>query len=107
MLSGCSALADAVTMTALRLVVATLNERLGDDGPIDLVAAFYRDLPDSGGVDHSAVAWVTRIEEEDSTLTMLTFNFNYGEGKSKVPPISDDILLDWCRHYLTESMVVE
>ncbi len=106
MLAGCSVLAENVTIHALRVLVATLNERLGDDGPIDLVAAFYRDLPDSDTVDHSALAWLTRIEEEDS-MTTLTFNFNYGEGKSKVPPVSDEVLFDWCSHYLTKSMVIE
>lgn len=102
MLEGCPAFRDAVSIQTLRTLVATLNERLGPDAPIDVVTGFTREIPGTERTDHFSVAWLTLHTEPDLSLRMLTFNFSYGEGNRELPPLSDEVLLDWCRHYRAE-----
>jgi len=100
MLEGCPGLREAVSIQALRVLIATLNTRLGPDASIDLVTGFSREIPGTKKEDYASVAWVAEHTEEDATLNMLTLSFSYGEGKQKLPPFSDEVLLDWCRHYI-------
>lgn len=104
MLEGCAGLQEAISIQALRVVVATLNARLGGDSSINLVTAFSRELPESRKTDNASLAWLSSHTEEDSTLIMLTFNFNYGEGHRNLSAYSDDVILEWCRHYRVEAI---
>lgn len=100
MLEGCPGLSEAVSIQAIRVLVATVNTRLGPDSSIDLVTGFSREIPGTKKEDYASVAWLAEDTEEDTPLNMLTLNFSYGEGKQKLPPFSDELLLDWCRHYI-------
>ena len=104
MSEGCAGLQESVSIQTLRVVVASLNARLGTDSPVKIVTAFSRELPDSQKTDNASIAWLSSHTEEDSTLIMLTFNFNYGEGGGKLPSYSDGVLLEWCRHYRVEAI---
>ncbi len=104
MLEGCPGLQEGVSIQTLRVLVATLNARLGSGSKIDLVTGWSRDVPGTDRADQSSIAWLTSHTETDEPLTMLTFNFNYGEGTTKLPPFSDDRLLDWCRHHIIKIM---
>ena len=99
MFESCPQLRELVSIQTLRVLVQTLTERLGDQGKIDVVTGWSRQIPGTNRQDQDSVAWVNMHEEEGETMRMLTFNFNYGDGKTELPPFSDELLLDWCRHY--------
>ena len=103
LLEDCRPFRETITIQTLRVVVATINSRLQPDGTVDVVTGWCRDIPGTKDPDHFSVAWLTSHTEEDMSLNMLTFNFAYGEGKAKLPPLSDELLLDWCRHYRVEA----
>ena len=98
LLESCPALQESVSIQALRVLVTTLNERLASGTTINLVTGWNRDIPGTRKPDQTSVAWLAS-HTEDEPLTMLTFNFDYGSGKTELPPFSDDVLLDWCRRY--------
>lgn len=91
---------DQITIQTLRVLVATLNDRLASQGlKINVITGWSRQVPGTHKPDHDSVAWLTAHEEDDSKVIMLTFNFHYGEEKSDYPPMSNELLLDWCRHF--------
>ena len=47
----------------------------------------------------TAIGWLSTHTEDGLTFRMMTFNFHYGEGKSALPPFSDQLLLEWARYY--------
>lgn len=103
MLDGCPGLGEAVSIQALRVLIATINERLAPSGrTVDVVTAFSREIPGSQKEDFASIAWLAEHSEDDVNLLMLTLNFNYGEGKRKFPSFSDEELLAWCRHFIPE-----
>jgi hypothetical protein len=107
LLEDCPAFREAVSIQTLRVVVATINSRIGPDASIDMVTGWCRDIPGTKDPDRFSIAWLTSHTEEETSLNMLTFNFAYGEGKRKLPPLSDELLLEWCRHYRVESRATE
>lgn len=107
LLEDCPAFREAVSIQTLRVVVGTINSRLGPKTSIDMVTGWCRDIPGTKDPDRFSIAWLTSHTEEDTSLDMLTFNFAYGEGKRKLPPLSDELLLEWCRHYRVESRATE
>ena len=81
-------------------MVATINARLDGDKKIDLVTGWSREIPGTTRPDHVSVAWLsTHVEEGEEPLEMLTFNMEYGSGGRELSPYSDDLILEWCRHY--------
>jgi hypothetical protein len=103
LLQDCPGFRDSISMQAMRKVVATINARLGSEAAIDVVTGWCREIPGTKEPDRFSIAWLTSHTEGDMSLNMLTFNFGYGEGKAKLPPLSDDLILEWCRHYRVES----
>lgn len=103
LLNDCPTFRDSISIQALRTIVATINSRLGSEVSIDVVTGWSREAPGSRDPDRFSVAWLTSHAEEGMSLNMLTFNFGYGEGRAKLPPISDELILEWCRHYRVES----
>lgn len=98
-LEGCPGFQEGISIQALRVLVENLNERLGDK-KIDLVTGWSREIPEVGRPDKTSVAWLTTHEEDgEEPLKMLTFNLEFGAGRSNFPTISDELLLSWCRHY--------
>lgn len=99
-LEDCPGFLNAISMKALRVVVATINARLDGDKKIDLVTGWSREIPGTTRPDHVSVAWLsTHVEEGEEPLEMLTFNMEYGSGGRELSPYSDDLILEWCRHY--------
>jgi len=105
LIESCPALQENVSVVTMRIIIATINERIGPDRKIDLVTGFERELPGAQREDFSSIAWLSLHEEEDETLNMLTINYSYGEGNKTLPPLTDEMLLDWCRHFVATSWV--
>jgi hypothetical protein len=99
LLEGFPAFRDSISIQTLRVLLATVNGRLETDPPVDVVTGWSREIPAAAATDPFSIAWLTRHTEPGLTLNMLTFNFSYGENWRRLPPLSDDLLLDWCRHY--------
>ena len=106
LLESCPSFQQAISIQTLRVLVASLNARLGKDKRIDVVTGWSREIPGTERTDPTAVAWITAHEDDDDAgdgeeeaITMLTFNFSYAEGNRELPPYSDAVLLEWCRHY--------
>jgi hypothetical protein len=98
MVEDCPGMRDAISIQTLRVIVATLNARLEGSSKIDLVTGWSREIPGTNRPDNASIGWLTVHTEEGTSLKMLTFNFEYGAGKAELPPFSDELLLQWCRH---------
>lgn len=99
LLEGNTACRETISVQTMRILLATLNERLGGENRIDVVTGCSRDDPETQRTDTRSVAWIETHEEPGLFLRMFAINFDYGERKSqKLPPLSDQLLLDWCRH---------
>ena len=66
---------------------------------VDVITGWSREVPGTPDTDAFSIAWLTLHEEPGLSLRMLTFNFSYGEGASQLPPLSDELVFDWIRHY--------
>ena len=100
MLEGCPGFKDALSVQTLRVVMASINQRLEADRRINLITGWQRDVPAAQSSDRISVGWLTSHQEDDTTLELLSFNFFYGEDRKAIPAITDEIVREWCQHHI-------
>jgi hypothetical protein len=96
---------EAVSAQTVRTLLASLNARMPENSPIELITNGFRENS-AGASDTNEPAWVEFLEiDEGFAPRSLIFNESYGEGEQdkSLPPWSNELLLDWCRNYAVES----